>query len=62
MRIRRWWDDRLDLIAARVAIWGLHRIYTRCAPPYDPECRGCQAGEMCDRLQREIDDIKTAAW
>lgn len=41
----------LDIIAARLAIWALRRVFGLCKPPHDPECMGCQAAALVAQMR-----------
>jgi len=51
-RLRAWWLRFGDIIAARIGLWALNRLFGGgCAPPYDGDCIGCAAGRVAEVLE-----------
>lgn len=58
-RLRAVWINTLDYVAARAGLWAMNRLYGGgCAPPYEADCVGCDAGRMAVRLEELATDLK----
>lgn len=46
----------LDLLAARLGIWAIKRLWGTCPPEdYDPDCISCAAGNVVRGMQDILD-------
>jgi len=57
--MRRFRITLVDYIAAKAGLWAMKRLYGGgCAPPYQEDCVGCDAGRMAERLEELAADLR----